>query len=807
MSSIRSNTPSVDTSYVDDLDPNPLPDAGHNDPLGSTKYAERLRRRRNFTISNKLHGIGINAEISLPQISVLGSQSAGKSSLIEAISGVTLPRASGTCTRCPTECILTQSDGPWSCEVSLRFQYDNRGQPLAAHRNIRFGPIITDPAQVEDRLRRAQAAILNPALENSTFPDSFLVDTILPETRATSFSRNFISMTVKGPEVVDLSFVDLPGIIATVARGGQQSDIEDVKALANNYISNKTSIVLLTITCETDFENQGAWQIGKAHDPNGVRTIGVLTKPDRIEEGNQGSWFSLLRNEKVPLEHEWFCVKLPGPEELRNRISGADARLKEDQFFTQLPWSTMEDVRPRLSVKSLTERLSDVLSDVIAQELPRVQAEIDQNIKETEKELQGLPKDFTHDPINKLVGMLGEFQRHLDSEIKGTTSPQGLIQKINRHLADFRTQLRGTAPRFVPFDRGTRDARCVPSTDFLDEQEKDLGENGTLEIIYLDEVKRIAESAISRELPNNVPFDVKRDLIRRSIMLWEHPCEVLFTRVQATLEAHFNDITRIHFADYPALLQAISAVLSERRSSCRVATEVKLKWMREVEENATFTLNLHYLEDYKVKFEEKYKMLRRKRATSYSDAIHMILHPDEPKTPPTPEPLSPRALYSTPGPEAAYSYTRQEAMACVPADDYCYTPVVQEAVTERSRLKALIRTLDQFGLPCDANSILKLLPRDSADEAIEIMADVRAYWQVAFKRFMDYSALAIDMDYVRGFGKELNDKLRRQLGADDEGRCREYFALPAHVVARRTMLRARLIRLEDAQREIASWAA
>ena len=61
------------------------------------------------------------------------------------------------------------------------------------------------------------------------------------------------------------------------------------------------------------------------------------------------------------------------------------------------------------------------------------------------------------------------------------------------------------------------------------------------------------------------------------------------------------------------------------------------------------------------------------------------------------------------------------------------------------------------------------------------------------------------MDYVRGFGKELNDKLRRQIGADDEVRCREYLALPAHVVERRTMLRERLRRLETAQREIESW--
>lgn len=94
----------------------------------------------------------------------------------------------------------------------------------------------------------------------------------------------------------------------------------------------------------------------------------MLTKPDRIEKGNEGSWFRLLRNEKELLEHEWFCVKLPGPEELSNRITKADARHREDQFFAQLPWSSMPDVHPRLSVKSLMERLSDVLSDAIAKE-------------------------------------------------------------------------------------------------------------------------------------------------------------------------------------------------------------------------------------------------------------------------------------------------------------------------------------------------------------------------------------------------------------------------------------------------------
>ncbi|KAF8323490.1 P-loop containing nucleoside triphosphate hydrolase protein, partial [Cantharellus anzutake] len=735
----------------------------------------------------------INADLALPQICVLGSQSAGKSSLIEAISGVPLPRASGTCTRrlyniifpeeltnslprCPTECILTQADGSWSCEICLRFQYDRQGHELVPHRNIPFGPVITNPADVKDRLRRAQAAILDPALDSPNFPNSFLDCREVPSNRVTSFSRNFISMTVKGPDVVDLSFVDLPGIIASVSSGSHQSDIDNVKGLANHYISNQESIVLLTITCDTDFENQGAWQIGKAHDPQGKRTIGVLTKPDRIEPGNESSWFSLLRNEKEPLEHEWFCVRLPGPEDPPDRINRAKAQEKEELFFGQPPWTYMHDVRSRLSVDNLTERLGDVLSDAIAKELPRIQAEVAEKILETEAEIKALPVDFASDPVHTLIGMLEEFCRRVQAEIEGTQSPQGLIQKIRRHLIDFRNELRGTAPRFVPFDKGSREARQVPFIDFLDEQERDLGNHGTLPIIYLDEVKKIAESSISRELPKNVPFAVKRDFIRQSILMWKEPCETLFSRVQRTVEDHFEPITCEQFAQFPPLLQAVSNVLNDQRSACRAVAATKINWMRKVEETATFTLNTNYMENYRIRFQEKYKMLRRKGSTSYSNAIRN----------------SPQAAEPSPH---WHSYGYAAPAICSPVSN------------ERDRRDALLLALRDFGLPHSVDDVLKLLPSDSADEAIEIMSDVRAYWQVAFKRFNDYISLAIDMDYVRGFGDELNDKLRRRLCATDEDQCREYFALPPYVVARRAMLQARLGRLEAAQREIQTWAA
>jgi len=149
----------------------------------------------------------VQLDIDLPQIAVVGIQSAGKSSLIESISGITLPRASGTCTRCPTECRLSYSSQPWKCTVSLRITTDARGQPLGQSKNEIFGDPIQDRKQVEDRIRRAQLAILNPGKPAR----KFLTDDESVEGSALTFSMNCVSLAISGPDVADLSFVDLPG--------------------------------------------------------------------------------------------------------------------------------------------------------------------------------------------------------------------------------------------------------------------------------------------------------------------------------------------------------------------------------------------------------------------------------------------------------------------------------------------------------------------------------------------------------------------------------------------------------------------
>jgi hypothetical protein len=111
--------------------------------------------------------------------------------------------------RCPTECRLARSDSPWQCIVSLHWIVDHSGQPLGEAHNDRFGDIIYDKGEVEERIRRAQRAILNPKKKFQDFLEE--EDTQVLRDSQLSFSSNWVTLQISGPDVADLSFCDLPG--------------------------------------------------------------------------------------------------------------------------------------------------------------------------------------------------------------------------------------------------------------------------------------------------------------------------------------------------------------------------------------------------------------------------------------------------------------------------------------------------------------------------------------------------------------------------------------------------------------------
>lgn len=118
------------------------------------------------------------------------------------------------------ECRLSSSLGPWTCQVSIRWEFDANDKPFDEVSEVPFGPLIKDEGEVELTLRRAQAAILNPSLPPSSFL-SLSLDELRRGSRGSQktlpFSRNVVCVDLEAPELTDLSFIDLPGQYYTFA--------------------------------------------------------------------------------------------------------------------------------------------------------------------------------------------------------------------------------------------------------------------------------------------------------------------------------------------------------------------------------------------------------------------------------------------------------------------------------------------------------------------------------------------------------------------------------------------------------------
>ncbi|KAF8181829.1 P-loop containing nucleoside triphosphate hydrolase protein [Pholiota molesta] len=768
--------------------------------------------RKMLDLVNRLHSTGVQVDIDLPQIAVIGSQSAGKSSLIESISGITLPRAAGTCTRCPTECRLSRSDAPWQCIVSLRFITDANGQPLGQARNDPFGPIIYDKSKVEERIRRAQLAILNPKVAPASFLEDGAGDRTGVESQL-SFSLNAVTLQISGPDVADLSFCDLPGLIASVSSNrGSSNDIALVESLVTTYIKKPSCIILLTVACETDFENQGAHRLAKQYDPEGKRTIGVLTKPDRIPVGEESNWLPFIRNEKETLENNWYCVKQPSSNDLKSSPTWADARKMENEFFSsKAPWCDLDSIYQKyLRTSNLVDRLSSVLSDLISKRVPQIHDELERSILGARALLAQLPRPPSEDPRSEIATLFHTFTSDLARHVEGVSDDAdsifgngiGLIQAIRPSQERFRAAIRATAPNFLPFEKRNAEERRLSAADFLraeEDMEVDSGESETAsedincydfeaavravsrkrkeppaDAIYIDEVFERAHRARTRELPGNYPFVVQKTFIDKIIKEWHAPAQVLCKTVHNTVLEHVKSLVGKHFAEFGQghLEQRIKSIIQQHMKKCLERAEERIQWLLELEVSP-FSLNTHYLADYKAKFLAHYKSSRDEQNRAHlATAIRDYELESQAK-----------ARHSKKGTASSFS-----------------TPA------EPIGIAKILSGLAEIGMTgIKPEGLANLLPPDRMEPALIIMADVRAYFQVAYKRFADLIPLAIDRELVRGAAKDVLQILYHNLGinGDDGARiCKELSEESPQVAGRREDLRKKLERLEIASGEL-----
>jgi GTPase SAR1 family protein len=210
-----------------------------------------------------LRAQGISRYIDLPQLIVCGDQSSGKSSVLEAISGLKFPTKDDLCTRFATELILRR--GPEESVAITIVPADDRSDDERAKLQSFTAPDIA----VSDFGALIETAERAMGLDNLT----------------KGFSNDVLRVEVSGPTQPHLTLVDLPGLF----HGHKAKSVEDaalVKSIVRSYMSNPRSIILTVVSAKNDLPLQIVTNYAQNLDPHGSRTLGILTKPDTLHDGS-----------------------------------------------------------------------------------------------------------------------------------------------------------------------------------------------------------------------------------------------------------------------------------------------------------------------------------------------------------------------------------------------------------------------------------------------------------------------------------------------------------------------------------------
>ncbi|XP_033239222.1 dynamin isoform X12 [Drosophila pseudoobscura] len=337
-------------------------------------------------IVNKLQdaftSLGVHMQLDLPQIAVVGGQSAGKSSVLENFVGKDfLPRGSGIVTRRPL--ILQLIHGVTEYGEFLHC----KGKKFLNFDEIR--------KEIEDETDRVTGS--NKGISN------------IP-----------INLRVYSPHVLNLTLIDLPGL-TKVAIGDQPVDIEQqIKQMIFQFIRKETCLILAVTPANTDLANSDALKLAKEVDPQGVRTIGVITKLDLMDEGTDAR--DILENKLLPLRRGYIGVVNRSQKDIEGRKDIHQALAAERKFF--LSHSSYRHMADRLGTPYLQRVLNQQLTNHIRDTLPGLRDKLQKQMLTLEKEVEEFKHFQPGDASIKTKAMLQMIQQ-LQSDFERTIEGSG----------------------------------------------------------------------------------------------------------------------------------------------------------------------------------------------------------------------------------------------------------------------------------------------------------------------------------------------------------------------------------------------
>ncbi|OAQ77126.1 dynamin family protein [Purpureocillium lilacinum] len=499
-------------------------------------------------ITHKLSSCGVGKIVNLPQIIVVGEQSAGKSSVLEAISRVRFPVHNDICTRFATELVLRQARQT-RVDVSVRF--DDKSKAPKAFQKTGF-----NEDDLPGIIKEAKACMGIAATGKD-------------------FSRDVLRLEIEGPNMYPLTLVDLPGIFHVSTDQQSEPGRETVNRIVESYMKKKNSIILVVIPASNQLANNYALKVVMQVDPKRKRTLGVITKPDCTRPGSsdERKYIQLAKNQETThkLKLGWHVLRNRSEDE--ENLDDRDAL--EESFFEETAWRSLyaED----RGIVSLRKKLSKVLYKHIRENIHGVIDDIEGKLRERQTELGrlGRPRSKPEEMRSFLLTIAGEFQRLARDGIHGQYSDRffgdldttenkfrALLRNFNRAF-DYVLATKGSTLTISPPDGAELPPTKAPAflTEFLEAYPYEFPDPTPISRQVLNEqLQRQAASNQGREFPGLPNRELVTQLFQKQALPWGAIAQFHIKQVTLVAKAFVDQLFR-HVLGPPDASATTEAIL------------------------------------------------------------------------------------------------------------------------------------------------------------------------------------------------------------------------------------------------------
>ncbi|XP_077066924.1 interferon-induced GTP-binding protein Mx3-like isoform X2 [Siphateles boraxobius] len=506
---------------------------------------------------DNLRSVGIQQDLALPTIAVIGDQSSGKSSVLEALSGVALPRGSGIVTRCPLELRLKKVTGGvnWKAVLSYR-----KKRIEVVDSSFVAGPI--KPSKLANGMEHSTYE-----WEKFVFGDPSLVEEHVTAAqnelagKGVGICDELITLEVMSPDVCDLTLIDLPGIARVPVKGQPQDIGKQIKHLIMKFIEKQETINLVVVPCNTDIATTEALKMAQEVDPEGRRTVAILTKPDLIDRGTEKDILDIVHNKVIPLGKGYTMVKCRGQQQINEKIPLEEATQIERDFFQNHDHFRDLLNKGKATIKCLAVKLTQNLVDHIKKSLPKLNQQITDKLLKVKNELKeyeiGPPEDLKG-AKHFLIETLKRFCDQINSLSSGEQmSEENLFVQLRAEFKKWNDHLNSTK---TPFSNS-----------------KELSQNNR-----------------GRELLGFSNYRLFESVLQKHVANLKKPAVELLNVIKDIIITHLTDVASQCFRNYTVLQNTAKDKINNIQLTQQEKTEKRILEQFEIE-NMVYTQDPIYL--------------------------------------------------------------------------------------------------------------------------------------------------------------------------------------------------------------------